>query len=174
MGYFFTFQVFWMKIQTKLNRFRIKKLYCYIVSDLRFLLEIQAILPETSPFLFAQMAVLSSFFQMFIVYLGCITLHRALDQAFFFDHSLYTCLNFGSWKRPKNHVTITLESRSMISYCGCLFNAHCWNSLLHHNSFYFRHVFSAKLLAIQWNTISYNLAYTLCIFLLIFSLRKTL
>ena len=44
-----------------------KKLYCYIVSDLRFLLEIQAILPETSPFLSAQMAVLSSFFQMFIV-----------------------------------------------------------------------------------------------------------
>ena len=46
-----------------------KKLDCYIVSDLRFLLEIQAILPETtSPFLSAQMAVLSSFFQMFIVH----------------------------------------------------------------------------------------------------------
>jgi hypothetical protein len=38
-----------------------------IVSDLRFLLEIKAIQPETSPFLSAQMAVLSSFFQMFIV-----------------------------------------------------------------------------------------------------------
>ena len=63
----FNFQVFWMKIHSKLNRFRIKKLDCYIVSDLRFLLEIQAILPETSPFLSAQMAVLSSFFQMFIV-----------------------------------------------------------------------------------------------------------
>ena len=37
------------------------------MSDLRFLLEIQAILPETSLFLSAQMAVLSSFFQMFIV-----------------------------------------------------------------------------------------------------------
>jgi hypothetical protein len=37
------------------------------VSDLRSLLEIQAILPETSPFLSAQMAVLSGFFQMFIV-----------------------------------------------------------------------------------------------------------
>ena len=41
---------------------------CYIVSDLRFLLEIQAILPETSPFSSTQMAVLSSFFQMFIVF----------------------------------------------------------------------------------------------------------
>ena len=62
--------------------------------------------------------------------------HRDLDQAFFpIFHCMYTCLNFGSWKRPKNHVTITLESRSMISYCGCLLNAHCWNSLLHHNSF---------------------------------------
>ena len=56
-----------MKIHSKLNKFRIKKLNCYIVSDLRFLLEIQAILPETSPFLSAQMAVLSSFFQLFIV-----------------------------------------------------------------------------------------------------------
>ena len=44
-----------------------RKIYCYTVSDLRFLLKIQAILPETSPFLFAQMAVLSSSFQMFIV-----------------------------------------------------------------------------------------------------------
>ena len=56
-----------MKIHSKLNNFRIKKLDCYIVSDLRFLLEIQAVLPETSPFLSAQMAVLSSFIQMFIV-----------------------------------------------------------------------------------------------------------
>jgi hypothetical protein len=56
-----------MKIHSKLNKFRIKKLDCYIVSDFRFLLEIQAILPETSPFLSAQMAVLSSFFQVFIV-----------------------------------------------------------------------------------------------------------
>ena len=62
------FKFFWMKIHSKLKKFRIKKkLDCYIVSDLRFLLEIQAILPETSPFLSAQMAVLSSFFQMFIV-----------------------------------------------------------------------------------------------------------
>jgi putative flippase GtrA len=52
-----------------------KKVVCYIVSDLWILLEIQAILPETSLFLSAQLAVLSSFFQMFIV-LGiiCITL----------------------------------------------------------------------------------------------------
>ena len=56
-----------MKIHSKLNKFRIKnKLDCYIVSDLRFLLEIQAILPNNSPFLSAQMAVLSNFFQMFI------------------------------------------------------------------------------------------------------------
>jgi hypothetical protein len=49
------------------STFRIKKLDFYIVSNLRFFLEIQAILPETSPFLSAQMAVLSSFFQIFIV-----------------------------------------------------------------------------------------------------------
>ena len=54
-----------MKIHSKLNKFRMKK--NYVVSDLRLLLEIQAILPETSPFLSAQMAVLSNFFQMFIV-----------------------------------------------------------------------------------------------------------
>ena len=42
----------WMKIHSKLNKFRMKKILdCYIVSDLRFSLEIQAILPETSPFL---------------------------------------------------------------------------------------------------------------------------
>ena len=64
---FFTFQVFWMIIHPKLNKFRLKRLDGYIVSDLRFLFKIQAILPETSPFLFAQMTVLSSFFQMFIV-----------------------------------------------------------------------------------------------------------
>ena len=40
---------------------------CYIDSNLRFLFEIQAIRPETSPFLSVKMAVLSSFFQMFIV-----------------------------------------------------------------------------------------------------------
>ena len=55
MGYYF----FWLKIYSKLNTFKIKKL--------GFLLEIKAILPETRPFLFAQMAVLSSFFQIFIV-----------------------------------------------------------------------------------------------------------
>ena len=61
------FKFFWMKIHSKLNRFRINKILdCYIVSDLRFLLEIQGILPETNPYLSAQMAVLSSFFQMFI------------------------------------------------------------------------------------------------------------
>ena len=48
-------------------KFRTKKLDGFIVSDLRFLLEIRAILPETSPFLSAQMAVPSSLFQMFIV-----------------------------------------------------------------------------------------------------------
>ena len=60
--------LFWMKIHSKLNEFRIKILDSYIISDLRFLLEIQAILPETSPFLAAQMAVLSSFFQKFLVF----------------------------------------------------------------------------------------------------------
>ena len=68
MGYFFHFSSFRMKINYKLNKFRIKNLDCYIVTDLRFLLEMQAILPKTSPFVSAQMAVLSSFFQMFIVH----------------------------------------------------------------------------------------------------------
>ena len=68
MVYFFHFsRFFWMKIHPKLNKFRIKELDWYIVSDFRFLLEIQAILPKTSLFLPAQMAVLYSFFQMFIV-----------------------------------------------------------------------------------------------------------
>jgi hypothetical protein len=71
MGYFFHFSSF-------LNKFKIKKLDCYIVSDLRFLLEIQAILPETSPFLSAQIALVSTFFQMFIVSTWdvCITLPK--------------------------------------------------------------------------------------------------
>ena len=54
-------------MHSRSNKFRIKKnLDCNIVSDLKFLLEIQAILPETSPILSAQMAVLSRFFQMII------------------------------------------------------------------------------------------------------------
>ena len=56
-----------MKIHSKLNELRIKKLECYIVSELRFVLEIQANLPETSSSLSAQIAVLNSFFEMFIV-----------------------------------------------------------------------------------------------------------
>ena len=49
-----------MKIHSKLNKFRIKNTrLLYVVSDLRFLLEIQGILPG--------MTVLSSFFKMFIV-----------------------------------------------------------------------------------------------------------
>ena len=50
MGYFFHFSRF-----------------LDIASDLSFLLEIQAIPPKISPFLSAQMAVLSNFYQMFIV-----------------------------------------------------------------------------------------------------------
>ena len=67
MGCLQVFPVFWMKIHFKLNNSEKKILDCHIVSDLRILLEIQGVLPETSPFLSAQMAVLSSFFQMFIV-----------------------------------------------------------------------------------------------------------
>jgi hypothetical protein len=37
-----------MKIHSKLNKFRIKKLDCFDVSDFRILLEIQAILLKTS------------------------------------------------------------------------------------------------------------------------------
>ena len=69
MGYSFHFSSFWMKIHSKLNRFRIKEkiLDCYIAYDLRYLLEIQGIQPKTSPFLYPIMAVNSSFFQMLIV-----------------------------------------------------------------------------------------------------------
>ena len=57
-----------MKIHFELNKFGIKNILdCYIVSNLRFLLEIQAIMLEISPFSSAQMAMLSSFLQMFIV-----------------------------------------------------------------------------------------------------------
>ena len=59
-----------MKIHSKLNELKIKKLDCYIIPEFRFLLEIQAILSETSPFISAQMTVLSSFFKMFIELLG--------------------------------------------------------------------------------------------------------
>ena len=50
----------------RLNKFRIKStrlLHCF---RSQVFLNIQAILPETCPFLSAQMALLSSFFQMFI------------------------------------------------------------------------------------------------------------
>ena len=65
----FTFQVFWVKIHSKLNEFRILKYQIAILFPISgfYLKYIQAILPETSPFSTAQMAVLSSFFLMFIV-----------------------------------------------------------------------------------------------------------
>ena len=90
MGYFF--HVFWKKLHSKLTKFRIKKyvLDCYIVSDLRFLLEIQAILPKTSPFSCAQMAMLSGFFQMFIV-LGMYNFGGNLDQDIHFLISITFC-----------------------------------------------------------------------------------
>ena len=61
MGYFFHFFK-WKHILNWINS-EWKILDCYIVSDLRFLLDTQAFLPETRPFL----SVLSRFFQMFIV-----------------------------------------------------------------------------------------------------------
>ena len=73
MGYFIRFSIFfgWKYILNRINSEFKKKIDCYIVSDLRFLLKKvkiqQAILLETSPFLSAQMAVLSSFFQVFRV-----------------------------------------------------------------------------------------------------------
>ena len=70
MVFSFTFQVFWMKIHSKLNRFRIKKLYWHIVSDFRFLLGIQAILPKNSLFLSAQMVF------KYLQYMECITLGK--------------------------------------------------------------------------------------------------
>jgi hypothetical protein len=43
------FKFFWMKIHSKLKSETKKKLDCYIISDFRFLLEIQAILPTVGP-----------------------------------------------------------------------------------------------------------------------------
>ena len=54
----------------------------------RFLLEMQAILPETSPFLFAQMVVLSSFFQMFIV-LGMYNFGCYMKKCSFYTYLFY-------------------------------------------------------------------------------------
>ena len=65
-------------------------MHCYIVSDLRFLLEIHDILPKTSPFLSAQMIVLSSFFEMFIV-LGIFSF------AYFYNLRFVEVSGAGSW-----------------------------------------------------------------------------
>ena len=94
-----------MKIHPKLNKFRIKRLDGYIVSDLRFLLKIQAILPETSPFLFAQMAVLSSSFQMFIVlgmynFAAKLSLKRWQDIYF----TVVNCLFYRSTWFPQSFI----------------------------------------------------------------------
>jgi hypothetical protein len=50
--------------------------------DISILLDVQANLPETSPFLFAQMALVSTFIQMFIV-LGMYNFVYMLDFAVF-------------------------------------------------------------------------------------------
>ena len=56
----------WVKKQSKLIwKFRVK-ISILILLDISVLLDVQANLPETSPFLSAQMTLVGSFFQMFI------------------------------------------------------------------------------------------------------------
>ena len=68
MGYIFHFSNF-LDENTLCIELEIQdwNLDCYIVLDLCFSIDVKADLPETSPFLFAQMAGLSKFFQMFMV-----------------------------------------------------------------------------------------------------------
>ena len=54
-----------------------------------FSFEIQAIAPETSPILSAQIAVLSSFFKMFIV-LGMYNFVYTYNYFWWYDRLLYT------------------------------------------------------------------------------------
>jgi hypothetical protein len=61
MGYYFHFSIFLGEKTFEIN-FRIPVLF-----NISGLLDVQANLPETSPFLSAQMALVSTFFQMFIV-----------------------------------------------------------------------------------------------------------
>ena len=100
---------------------------CYIDSNLRFLFEIQAIRPETSPFLSVKMAVLSSFFQMFIVL--CIlnfgfygTVLNALELAVFFKtekkvHYRHQTKSGRAWKKYRLPQMYLL---SRPSYSSCL------------------------------------------------------
>ena len=68
MGYFFHFSQLWLKIYSTFNwKFRIEIQNAIFFSDFRSLLDVQSNLPETSPFLSAQMAVLSSSFSVFTV-----------------------------------------------------------------------------------------------------------
>ena len=62
MVFSFTFQV---KIHSKL-KIQDYNLDCYIVLNFKVLLDLQANLPETSPFLSAQMTMLCKFFQGFV------------------------------------------------------------------------------------------------------------
>ena len=133
--YFFHLSSFLMKIHSKLNKLRIKKIDCYIVSDLRFLLEIQAILQETSLFLSAQMAVLSSFFSN-VLYLGCtykfdpnlfsyllcknlvdsITLRKTIKKSAR-GLSDYSHLN---WRHTTNKTVIEVSDQSALIYNNAL------------------------------------------------------
>ena len=70
MGCFFHFSSFWMRIHSKLNKFRIKntcKLDCYIVSDLRFYLKYKVFCQKPAHSYLTKWLCWAAFFQMFIV-----------------------------------------------------------------------------------------------------------
>jgi fucose 4-O-acetylase-like acetyltransferase len=95
-----------------------KILDCYIISDLRFLLEIKAILPETSLFLSAQMAVLSSFFQIFIV-LGVYNFAESKATGNFFLLHLHFQSRF-SWQSLVNCKLKRYRKQKAIYTFSCI------------------------------------------------------
>ena len=93
MCYFFTFQVFGEKIRPKLNK---------IFSDLRFLLEILAILPKTSSFLCDQMDLSEKLFWNVYSTLGCINLVQKKEKVYkptVCKSGVSGITNYESWKK---------------------------------------------------------------------------
>ena len=69
MGCFFkVFQVFWVKIHSKLNTFRIKKQITILFQILGFYLKYYAILPKNQPILICPNGSAEQLFKMFIVF----------------------------------------------------------------------------------------------------------
>ena len=74
---------------------------------------IKAILPETSPFLSDQMAVLSSFFKMFIV-LGMYNFEQDENAT-----RLLVCIHFSKWESDYPTISILWHSKYVIHWTRC-------------------------------------------------------